>query len=384
MEAVIEERGGSALLRLMVRGAYDIQRLRIDIGNRLVATFRAKLGLASDQKGDDDAGVIARLKASYDKITDGIADTARRRNYEYDGIISSRAELLLIENYLELQKREKRMFADLVHELKNHRIYTEFLEGVSGCGPAMAGVIVSEVDIFKAKYDSSIVCYAGLDIVTVWLLDRVKAKQGNLAKAYPTLDLPLELKSIEHEVDGQTVCRVRGGTVVGRFSDVDDDPKNIHENPKATDTRAIAIVQIERDGYVIEATYRMWHLGGRSRRADHLVDVEYKNAKGETATRKSITFNPFLKTKLIGVLGPSFLKVRESPYKEAYYDYKARLENHPKHADKTKAHRHNMAIRYAVKLFIRDLYVAWRTIEGLQVHPSYQEAKLGHVHGARD
>lgn len=44
-------------------------------------------------------------------------------------------------------------------------------------------------------------------------------------------------------------------------------------------------------------------------------------------------------------------------------------------------HRKNMAIRYMVKVFLKDLWVAWRTLEGLPVTPDYAEAKLGLKHG---
>jgi hypothetical protein len=40
-------------LRNMVRGAYDLQKLRIQTGNRLVANFRSKLGIKKDEKLDD-------------------------------------------------------------------------------------------------------------------------------------------------------------------------------------------------------------------------------------------------------------------------------------------------------------------------------------------
>ena len=53
----------------------------------------------------------------------------------------------------------------------------------------------------------------------------------------------------------------------------------------------------------------------------------------------------------------------------------------PKHADKSDLHRNNMAIRYAVKQFLTDHYVAARTMEGLPVSPTYAEAKLGLIHG---
>ena len=98
--------------------------------------------------------------------------------------------------------------------------------------------------------------------------------------------------------------------------------------------------------------------------------------------KKGITFNPFLKTKLTGVLGASFLK--QSPdkcvYRKIYDDYKHRLEHMDAHKEKSKGHRHNMAIRYMIKMFLIDLYNEWRPLEGLPVAPTYTEAKLGKVH----
>jgi len=120
---------------------------------------------------------------------------------------------------------------------------------------------------------------------------------------------------------------------------------------------------------------------GRSKRKEHLIEVEYENAKGEQATKMSITYNPWLKTKLLGVLGASFLRAGDNKYSQIYRDYKHRLENHKNHKEKTPGHRHRMAIRYMVKQFLADLYVEWRTMEGLPVSDPYHEAVLGHVHG---
>lgn len=121
---------------------------------------------------------------------------------------------------------------------------------------------------------------------------------------------------------------------------------------------------------------------GRGRFKEHLIKVKYINKKGEEAEKDSITFNPFLKTKLMGVLAPSFIKLNNEHYKAIYKDYKFRLENHPKHKDKTKGHRHQMALRYMVKMFLIDLHIAWRKLEGLPVSTSYAEGKLGLVHKA--
>jgi hypothetical protein len=126
---------------------------------------------------------------------------------------------------------------------------------------------------------------------------------------------------------------------------------------------------------------------GRSRRREHLVKREYVAKDGTIKVRDSITWNPFLKTKVCGVLGPSFLKAG-GHYAEIYYQYKNRLENHPKYGlaaeeqgldGATKLHRHAMANRYACKMFLIDLHMRWREIEGLPVYPSYAEAKL-HLH----
>ena len=68
-------------------------------------------------------------------------------------------------------------------------------------------------------------------------------------------------------------------------------------------------------------------------------------------------------------------------YRQVYDDYKHRIEHMDAHKEKSKGHRHNMAVRYMIKIFLIDLYNEWRRIEGLPVAPTYSEAKLGKVHG---
>jgi hypothetical protein len=283
-------------IKIMVRGAYDIQKLRIMMGNRIVANFKAKLGqkpgMSEEELEEAEKTILASLRASYRKITDGVTTLPRQASFKGDEVISSYTELVLVDQYLSLEQQEDKQFSRLKNVLKDFPIYNEFLEGIYGVGPAMAGVIVSEINIHAAQYPSSLWKYAGLDVAG----------------------------------DGK----------------------------------------------------------GRSRKKEHLEESEYINKDGETATKMGITFNPFLKTKLVGVLGSSFLK--QSPtkcqYRKIYDDYKHRLENMPAHADKTKGHRHNMAVRYAVKRFLADLYVAWRTLEGLPVATEYSEGKLGIIHRA--
>lgn len=116
-----------------------------------------------------------------------------------------------------------------------------------------------------------------------------------------------------------------------------------------------------------------------------------RRRRGEKAN-----WNQFLKTKMLGVLAPSFLKCR-SPYAEFYYNYKTRLENKPcnmppeKHKRGamaedllpngcTPSHMHNKALRYMTKQFLSDFLVKWRELRGLPVRPPYFEEYLGRIH----
>jgi hypothetical protein len=290
-------------IRTVVRGAYDLQKLRISTGNRVCANFRAKLGQAPGEREedalDDDAKkLLADLKQRHSRITDAWIAAKHKGPFPGDELISTFTEYTLVANYLDLDKAEGEQFGRLRSVLDEVPTYIAFLSKVRGIGPAMAGVIVSEFDITKAKYPSSLWAYAGLDVAS--------------------------------------------------------------------------------DG------------AGRSKRKEHLVKREYTDRNGEVLERDGITYNPWLKTKLMGVLAPSFLR-SASPYAQYYRDYRHRIETDPKRTMITKAARtsgsewsklrvHMAAERAMIKRFLADLYVAWRTLEGLPVAPPYSEAKQGHIH----
>ena len=106
-------------------------------------------------------------------------------------------------------------------------------------------------------------------------------------------------------------------------------------------------------------------------------DYEYINKAGETAMKKGLTYNPILKSKLIGVLAPCIIKAKDPKYSKIYYDYKLRLQQMPKHQNKSKAHQNNMALRYMIKWLLADLWTYWRNKENLPVSESYAISKLG-------
>jgi hypothetical protein len=148
---------------------------------------------------------------------------------------------------------------------------------------------------------------------------------------------------------------------------------------------------------------KMWQFAGLNpglvkgkKRVDHEDGkVEFVETgemiRGDKLTPGHVSpFNQNLRTALVGVLADGFIKQQNYYCMEFYYPYKARLEqeeNTVLHAGKekqwkdvNKGHRDRAAKRYMIKMFLKDLYVAWRTIEGLPVRPSYQEEYLGHKH----
>lgn len=280
-------------LKATVRGVYDLQKLRIQTGLRIVASIKRKLGQEAGTKEtelDADAQkIIKQLRKDFARITDAMV--ASKANFEGAGLIDSYSEYVLIKQYVSLLESETDQFKSLGKILLDFPIYTDFLKDVKGIGPAMSAVLLSEFDIHKAKYPSSFWKYAGLDVAG----------------------------------DGK----------------------------------------------------------GRSKKKEHLIKQKYINKEGEEAERDSITFNPFLKSKLMGVMASCFLRAGDNPYKTIYGDYKNRLENHPTYKEVSKGHRHNMALRYMVKQFLVDLHKEWRRIEGLPVSESYATAKLGLNHDER-
>jgi len=353
-------------LRAVVRGTYDLQRLRIQMGNRVTANFKAKLGnspkaLTEKQLEKEAQKLLADLRASHKRITDAIVEKYKGvtpKNFIGDELISTYTEYVLVNQYTELIKQEESQFSTIPTILAGNPVYDNFLEGVAGVGPQMAGVLLSEIDFTRCKYASSLWKLSGVDVVTIGHYQNEKGEEKLLPAR--VIDFCLEL-------------------------------------------------------------------------------TEYTAKDGSTKVKQGISFNPFLKTKLIGVLASSFLRAGKtlvdgvnmssvkrlelakslgykpktkseeedeipsgspvddflranghdvmfhpSHYGKMYYDNRARLVASPHHKEKTALHIHNMALRFMVKRFLVDLYVHGRKSVGMPVHEEYGVAKLGMIPHGQD
>lgn len=282
------------IMKVAVKSLYALQKLRVQQGNRIAASFRYKLGLnpsQAEKENEDAENLLKELRAEFKRITDGIKRITKATKTD-SPLITTSGELALLEAYEMMLASEAKHESAVKNLLEQEPIWLNYLLGIRGCGPLMAGVIVSEIDIHKCNSISALWKYCGLDVVI---------------------------------------------------------SEGINE--------------------------------GRCRKKHHLAAKTYVNGDGEIIETVGITFNPFLKTKLIGVLGTCFVKLG-GKYRDIYDSHKHWLENHPKHMEKTKGHRHNMAVRFMVKEFLADLWTEWRTLEGLEVRPRYAEEKLGIKHHA--
>lgn len=278
-------------IRNLVNGVYDIQKLRISTGNRIVASLRPETDTANE---DEATSMVKLITDEYTRITDlyvsafsgrGSIEKSIAKLDPAPDLIKSRIDYELVQQYLRLVEAEDAMVKIVEREVKTHPMWDAFFKDVKGCGPLMSAVCIAYFDPHKARHASSFWRYAGLDVQPT--------ESGEM----------------------------RG---VGR-----------------------------------------WYTEMRP----------YTDKDGEIKERKSLTYNPFLKTKLVGVLGSAFLRARDSYYGKVYYDYKNRMEQRE---SLSPIVRHRRATRYAVKMFLRDMWVVWRELEGLEVTEPYEVAKLGH------
>ncbi len=232
-------------------------------------------------------------------------------------------------NFRELRNnaeaQEKSIEKMLRNMLQQFSIYNDWLQPIKGVGEVAAGWLISEFDIEEAETVSKMWQYAGLNP------GRIKGKK-RVAKS-----------SYKREM-GQIVDKV----------------KNIKTG--------------EMD-YIIQT--------------DNAI-------RGDKATPGYLLpYNKNLKTHLLGVMAPGFVKTKNYYANTFYYPYKHRLENSSqltneikkggkvqkvKWKDATKGHRNQAALRYMIKMFIKDFYVVWRTMEDLPVRQPYQDEYLGHQH----
>ena len=184
--------------------------------------------------------------------------------------------------------------------------------------------------------------------------------------------------------------------------------KSFLKNVKGCGPLMSAAIISEFDIHKADTVSKMWQFAGlnpgtvcgKKRVGENIIQTT-DIIRGDKLTPGYVSpFNRWLRTKLVGVLAECMIKAK-SDYTKYYYNIhtpekrrseigygrldlseKINANTGKKWKDESEGHRNNAAKRYMIKMFLLDLYVAWRTIEGLSVRKPYQEEYLGHVHAS--
>ena len=116
-------------LRSMVKNFYDFQDMRIRYAGRI------------------------RIKA----------DETPQKDNGLDPLMTDEGVKYLEEGYSKVQELEKEFAKDIKEVVESTDEWKLFLKDVKGVGPALAAVLISEIDITKANTVSAIWQYAGLN-----------------------------------------------------------------------------------------------------------------------------------------------------------------------------------------------------------------------------
>lgn len=241
--------------------------------------------------------------------------------------------------------QEEAILKQMRQVLKRFPIYNDYLKGVDGVGDIASAHIISSFDIVKASTVSKMWQFAGLNPGMVNGKKSIDKKDYKEAMGPIVAEYAADPKKKNVKYIVLTDTQIRGDKLTPGFL-----------APYNANLRT-ALVGVMADGFIMSAF-----------RWQEVTEVQYNNMPEDDRRIKDGKFQ--------------VLAIKPNSYAQFYHDYKNRLAREDKWKDESAGHRDRSAKRYMVKMFIKNLYVAWRTIEGLPVRAPYQEEYLHHTHVA--
>jgi len=255
-----------------------------------------------------------------------------------------------------LEKLEKEALKEVGRLSKDLSIYKEFLEGIRGVGPTMRGLLCAEIDIEQCETVSKLWRWCGLAVVDGVAEHPVK---GDKLHYNPMM------KSKMLGVLGDSFiksCAVDAGGYHVNVP-VKENGKQLYEPDPDNPGKERAVTRrVPLEG---DPPYRKYY-------------DEYKHRKESTMV-----------DQCMGCRGTGKVTRVDRDADVAQGTKKPRSQTVCPNCNGTGGpapwgacpeHRHKAARRYMVKRFLADLWVAWRTLEGLSVRPPYAEEYLNRAH----
>ena len=218
---------------------------------------------------------------------------------------------------LGLDRVEHTAEKELKRHLKGYPVYEKWLKQQPGIGTKISGVIIAAVNIERCETVSQLWAYCGLSVVEGHSQRRVKGQKANYN---PWLKSKL--------------IKVMGDNLI-RYSKLDEGGTYVRSTTKKPIDRT--------------ESWRRYYDDYKHRKQSMRVPVCMAcEGKGKVDKKKCANCE--------GTGGPA-------PW------------------GKSDGHRHNAARRYMVKMFMQELWLTWRGLEGLSVNVPYAEAYLDMKHG---
>jgi len=327
-------------LRRKTRYFYDLQAIRIALGNRTEdpALYTVKVDeKTGKEKKTKKKATRSQMEVALQSLVTKLtvdADPSTEATPAPLNLDEEDRQFLLRQNYM-MESLEADTLSRIKDVVETIPIYQQFLKGVKGCGITMSAVILSEMQMATPAEWSEI------------------APENVLTRTEYTL------------VDADNVSWNFYKVTVNHVTETKEGPVT------SVRTRVYFKKGTELYRDVCPTVSAAWAYAGMT------TDVETGKAT-RRQKGKRFNWNPLLKTKMLGVLGSCMIKA-SSPYRVHYDNRKHRTES--AEWGTSKAHRHADANRVMVKMFIQDLWNAWRKLEGFPRPAPYSEAILGRIHG---
>lgn len=419
------------MIKMAVRSIYDLQKYRISLGNKIVIMFKRKLGMDLLKKQDDDSNkeekkIMTQLLEQYKRLADALIvkkteagqilaqkesemfpdtetylekikwakiNTAidslvseKKEESEKTGklipVISTDIEFTMMKSYVDTALMEERNFKNLHKLLMRFPIYSEFLDKVTGIGPAIGGMFVAEVDIHRADTVSKLYAMSGID--AAWDgRGRSRRKEHLVQREYTNKDGEQDTKnSITFNPDFKTKFL---GVLPGLLIRAEANPKVINKSPYATI-------------YVNELHRKQNHSFYKDLPLDKQEAISYLNQQIEmwkdiAAAKSLISKTEWEEAGSVGVCRMPIETWYASECERYLSLISVVTDGTKKSRKKDEAeskileinrkkeyHRKRIAQRYMIKQLLKDCWFAYRLVEGLSVRPPYEEEKLGMTH----
>jgi hypothetical protein len=342
---------------------------------------------------------------------------------ETEQLIRQYPEYLLLDNYINLEKAELVQQENMSAMLAGIPVYDQYLSQIRGVGPIISAFLIAEIDIHKCTYPSQLHSFFGLAPVNG--LSNIKANWNKVTpdgKRIGVLSFSIRNsngkstfigKMKEYDFLGIKDNKIDENNTKKLIKLVDDYINRNHFRVLIKDSNGEYVdtnITFNKDLYDIDGSKSL------ERVPKHSLTVKPKKTKKKKAVdsdeafavtvgldldleeaainrdlsalaepdyiagERSLGYDVSKRGKLVGsTITP--LMCHNTHYRDIRNGYKDRLSQDPRHANKSKAHRLAMSNTKMLRIFLSDLYAAWRKIENLPISVPYEEAKLGIIHG---